>query len=146
MESGLFPCYRLKINDFLSRYNQNLNIDIFNPLQKIPCYCKSRLGTLRLISWWRVTNIHKKGTKHKSPGCGQFSFFLHSWSYPTMLCMCFQWNRNIPWSSQNHHVSHHWDFRVTTCKFMLQPNINGHHQYYHHLHQYTIRSFIKCLA
>ena len=54
--SGLFPCYRLKINDFLSRlkindflsrlkindflssYNQNLKIDIFTPLQQIPCY------------------------------------------------------------------------------------------------------------
>ena len=33
-ESGLFPCYRLKINDFLSSYNQNLKIDIFTPLQQ----------------------------------------------------------------------------------------------------------------
>ena len=55
-KSGLFPCYRLKINDFVSRYNLNLKIDIFTPLQQIPCYCKRRLGTLRLISWWRVTN------------------------------------------------------------------------------------------
>ena len=54
-KSGLFPCYRLKINDFLSSYNQNLKIHIFTPLQQIPYYCKSRLGTLRLISWWRVT-------------------------------------------------------------------------------------------
>ena len=45
----------LKLNDFLSSYNQNLKIDIFTPLQQIPCYCKSRLGTLQLISWWRVT-------------------------------------------------------------------------------------------
>ena len=37
--------------------NQNLKIDIFTPLQQIPCYCKSRLGTLRLISWWRVTYV-----------------------------------------------------------------------------------------
>ena len=48
-KSGLFPCYRLKINDFLSSYNQNLKIDIFTPQRQIPCYCKSRLGTLRLI-------------------------------------------------------------------------------------------------
>ena len=54
-KSGLFPCYRLKINDFLSNYNQNLKIDIFTPLQQIPCYCKNSLCTLRLISWWRVT-------------------------------------------------------------------------------------------
>ena len=54
-ESRPFPCYRLKINDFLSHYNQNLKIDIFTPLQQIPCYHKSRLGTLRFISWWRVT-------------------------------------------------------------------------------------------
>ena len=61
-KSGLFPCYRLKINDFLSSYNQNLKIDIFTPLQQIPCYCKSRLGTLRLILWWRVTyGINPKG-------------------------------------------------------------------------------------
>ena len=57
--SGLFPCYRLKIYDFLSSYNPNLKIDIFTPLQQIPCYCKSRLGTLRLISWWRVTYVCK---------------------------------------------------------------------------------------
>ena len=56
-KSELFACYRLKINDFLSGSNQNLKIDIFRPLQQIPCYCKSRLGTLRLISWWRVTNM-----------------------------------------------------------------------------------------
>ena len=55
LKSGLFPCYRVQINDFLSSYNQNLKIDIFTPLQQIPCYGKSRLGTLRLISWWRVT-------------------------------------------------------------------------------------------
>ena len=47
--------YRLKINDFLSSYNQNLKMDMFTPLQQISCSCKSRLGTLRLISWWRVT-------------------------------------------------------------------------------------------
>ena len=58
---GIFPCYRLKINDFLSSYNQNLKIDIFTPLQQIPCYCKSRLGTLRLISWWRVTFMERYG-------------------------------------------------------------------------------------
>ena len=57
-KSGLFPCYRLKINDFLSSYNPNLKINIFTPLQQISCYCKSRLGTLRLIPWWRVTYIH----------------------------------------------------------------------------------------
>ena len=45
-KSGLFPCYRLKINDFLSSYNQNLKINIFIPRQQIPCYCKSRLGSL----------------------------------------------------------------------------------------------------
>ena len=56
-KSRLFPCYRLKINDFLSSYSQNLKIDIFTLLHQIPCYTKSRLGTLRLISWWRVTNI-----------------------------------------------------------------------------------------
>ena len=56
-KSGLFPCYRLKINDFLSNYNQNLKIDIFTPLQQIPCYCKNSLSTLRLISWWRVTYV-----------------------------------------------------------------------------------------
>ena len=54
-KSGLFPCYKQKINDFLSSYNQNLKIDIFTPLQQISCYCKSRLGTLQLISWCRVT-------------------------------------------------------------------------------------------
>ena len=43
-KSGLCPCYRLKINDFLSSYYQNLKIDIFTPLQQIPCYCKSRLA------------------------------------------------------------------------------------------------------
>ena len=43
--------------DFLSNYNQNLKIDIFTPLQQIPCHCESRLGTLLLISWWRVTRI-----------------------------------------------------------------------------------------
>ena len=57
-KSGLFPCYKPNINDFLSSYNQNLKINIFTPLQQIPCYCKSGLGTLRLISWWRVTNKH----------------------------------------------------------------------------------------
>ena len=54
-KSGLLSCYRLKINYFLSSYNQNLKIDIFTPQQQIPCYCKSGLGTLRLISWWRIT-------------------------------------------------------------------------------------------
>ena len=54
-KSGLFPCYRLKINDFLRSYIQNLKIDLFIPLQQIPCSCKNRLGTLRLILWWRVT-------------------------------------------------------------------------------------------
>ena len=44
-------CYRLKINDFLSSYNQNLKNDIFTLLQQIPSYCESRLGTLRFISW-----------------------------------------------------------------------------------------------
>ena len=52
-KSGLFPCYRQKINDFLSSDNQHL--DIFTSLQPIPCYCKSRLGMLQLISWWKVT-------------------------------------------------------------------------------------------
>ena len=50
---------RTKIYDFLSSYNKNLKIDIFTPLQQIPCYCKSRLGTLRLISWWRVISTHE---------------------------------------------------------------------------------------
>ena len=54
-KSWLFPGYGLKRNDFLGSYNQNLKINIFTPLQQIPCYCKSRFGTLRLISWWRVT-------------------------------------------------------------------------------------------
>ena len=54
-KSGLFPCRRLKMNDFLSSYNQNLKIDIFTSLQQIPSYCKNMLGTVRLISWWRVT-------------------------------------------------------------------------------------------
>ena len=58
-KSGQFPCYRLKINDFLSSYNQNLKINIFAPLQQVPCYCRSRLGTLQLISWWRVTFVNK---------------------------------------------------------------------------------------
>ena len=49
-KSGLFSCYRLEINDFLSSYNQNIKIDIFTPLPQIPCYCKNRRGTLRLIS------------------------------------------------------------------------------------------------
>ena len=31
-KSGLFPCYRLKIIDFLSSYNQNLKKDSFTPL------------------------------------------------------------------------------------------------------------------
>ena len=52
-KTGLFPCNKLK--DFLSSYNQNLKIDIFTPLQQIPRYRKSRFGTLRLISGWRVT-------------------------------------------------------------------------------------------
>ena len=56
-KSGLFPCYRLKINDFLSSHNQNLKINIFTPLQQMPCYCKNRLGTLGLITWWRVTIV-----------------------------------------------------------------------------------------
>ena len=59
-KSGVFPCYRLKINDFLSIYNQNLKVDIFTPLQQILCYCKSRLGTLGIMSWWRVTNFKLK--------------------------------------------------------------------------------------
>ena len=59
-KSGLFSCYKLKINDFLSSYNQNLKIDIFTPLQQIPCFCKSRLGTLRLILWWRVTYFRNR--------------------------------------------------------------------------------------
>ena len=59
-KSVLFPCYRLQINDFWSSYNQNLKIDIFTPLQQqIPCYWKSRLGTLQLILWWRVIHITK---------------------------------------------------------------------------------------
>ena len=33
-KSGLFPCYRLKVDDILSNYNQNLNIDIFTSLQQ----------------------------------------------------------------------------------------------------------------
>ena len=57
-KSGLFPCYRLKINDTSRSCNQNLKIDIFIPLQQIPCYDKNRLGTLLLISWWRVTYIY----------------------------------------------------------------------------------------
>ena len=60
-KSGLFPCYRLKRIDLLSSYNLNLKINIFTPLQQIPCYCKSRLGTLWLISWWRVTFAFKLG-------------------------------------------------------------------------------------
>ena len=62
-KSGPFPCYRLKINDFL----RSLKIAIFTPLQQIPCYCRNRLGTLRLISWWRVTyiivEIHHSGRR-----------------------------------------------------------------------------------
>ena len=58
---GLFLCYRLKINDFLSSYNQTIKIDIFTPLKQIPCYCKSRLGTLPLILWWRVTFMQGTG-------------------------------------------------------------------------------------
>ena len=65
-KSGLFPCYRLKINDFLSSYNQNLKI-IFTPVQQIVCYCKSRLGTLQLISWWRVTYGHLGGSVLRCP-------------------------------------------------------------------------------
>ena len=64
-KSRLYPCYRLKINNFLSRYNQNLKIGIFAPLQQIPCYCKSRPDTLRLISWWRVTNVqYRRVSRH----------------------------------------------------------------------------------
>ena len=66
-KSGLFLCYRLKINDFLSSYNQNLKIDIFTPLQQIPCYCKGRLGLLWLISWWRVT--YSRDAEIHSPPC-----------------------------------------------------------------------------
>ena len=57
MKDGKVGYFMLQTKDFLSSYNQNLKIDIFTPLQQISCYCKSRLGTLRLISWWRVTNI-----------------------------------------------------------------------------------------
>ena len=70
-KSGLFPCYRLKINDFLSSYSQTLKIDIFTPLQQIPCYCKGRLGTLRVISWWRVTNSTLPSDKKGS--CGRMN-------------------------------------------------------------------------
>ena len=62
-ENGLLPCYGLKINDFLSSYSQNLRIDIFTPLQQIPCYCKSRLGTSQLISWWRVTHVLQRASR-----------------------------------------------------------------------------------
>ena len=55
--SGLCSCYRLKTNAFLSSCKENLKIDIFTSLQQMPCYCKSRLGTLRLISWWGVTYV-----------------------------------------------------------------------------------------
>ena len=43
-KSGLFPCYRLKINDFLSGYNQNLKIDIFTPLQQFLATAKVGLA------------------------------------------------------------------------------------------------------
>ena len=43
-KSGLFPCYRLKKNDFLSSYNQNLKIDIFTFLQQIPSTAKIGLA------------------------------------------------------------------------------------------------------
>ena len=74
-KSRLFPCYRPNINDFLLSYNQNLKIDIFTPLQRIPCYCKSRLGTLRLNSWWRVTNRNCK-TPHNWSQSNQPAGFL----------------------------------------------------------------------
>ena len=90
--SGLFPCYRLKINDFLSSYNQNLKINIFTPLQQIPCYCKGRLGTLRLISWWWVTTrmfTHENNTIHDTLVCEKIHIFclLHIFSSISMVCV-----------------------------------------------------------
>ena len=90
-KSGLFPCYRLKINDFLSGYNQNLKIDLFTPLQKIPCYCKRRLGTLRLVSWWRVTYIvchdNKRGRKEARQLTVRTRSRMHSsWSLLAATC------------------------------------------------------------
>ena len=43
-KSGLFLCYRLKINDSLSSYKQNLKIDIFTPLQQILATAKVGLA------------------------------------------------------------------------------------------------------
>ena len=60
-KSGLFPCYRLKMNYFLSSYNQNLKIEIFTPLQQIPCYCKSRLGTLIIINLIYIAQFDTNG-------------------------------------------------------------------------------------
>ena len=60
-KSVLFPCYILKTYGF------------FTLLQQIPCYRKSRLSTLRLISWWRVTYMKWRwlaGTNPRSPALG----------------------------------------------------------------------------
>ena len=43
-KSGLFPCYRLKINYFLSSYNQNLKMDIFTPCSKFLAAAKVGLA------------------------------------------------------------------------------------------------------
>ena len=43
-KSGLFPCYRLKINNFLSSYNQNLKIDTFTPCSKFLATAKMGLA------------------------------------------------------------------------------------------------------
>ena len=108
-KSELFACYRLKKNDFLSSDNQNLKIDIFTLLQQIPCYCKSRLDTLRLISWWRVT--YQPGWV--LPGMGRipaqctttvdsfrlgdsFSWYFNKNGFPLIMTgTCVDCNRNV---------------------------------------------------
>ena len=44
LKSGLFPCYRLKINDFLSSYNQNLKSTFSHPCSKFLATAKVGLA------------------------------------------------------------------------------------------------------
>ena len=84
-KSELFPRYRLTINDFFSSYNQNFKIDIFTPLQQIPCYCKSRLGTLQLIWWWMVTKefcINRWTDRHTN----MTDYTAPYYSYESKIC------------------------------------------------------------
>ena len=91
-KSGLFPCYRLKINDFLISHNQNLKINIFTPQCKFPATAKVGLAHYNSFCDGGSHILKEKSNLPGSifPGCTTAGLVIFASAAVCMVFTCIQ--------------------------------------------------------